>query len=44
MPVKKKGKKWAIGNGPAIYETKEAAERAWRGYRGKKYGKKRKSK
>ena len=32
MPVVKKGEKWAIGNGKAVYDTKEKAERAYRGY------------
>ena len=38
MPVVKKGKKWAIGKGKAIYDTKSDAERAYRGYLAKKYG------
>ena len=32
MPVRKSGNKWAIGTGRAIYKTKAAAERAYRGY------------
>jgi hypothetical protein len=38
MPVKKKGKKWAIGRGPAIYPTKAAADRAMRGMHAQKGG------
>jgi len=37
MPVHKKGKKWAIGKGRAIYKSKASAERAYRGYRAKKH-------
>ena len=40
MPVKKKGKKWAIGSGRAIYKTKAAAERAYRGYLASKHSRK----
>jgi hypothetical protein len=32
MPVHKRGKKWAIGSGRAIYKTKKSAVRAYRGY------------
>lgn len=32
MPVKKSGNKWKIGSGRAIYKTKAAAQRAYRGY------------
>lgn len=31
MPVQKCGNgKWRIGNGPCVYATRDAAERAWR--------------
>lgn len=40
MPVKKKGKKWAIGNGPAIYPTKAKAEKAMKAMYAKRGGKK----
>jgi len=39
MPVVKRGRKWAIGSGRAIYKTKRAAERAYAGYLARKYGK-----
>jgi len=39
MPVIKKGKKWAIGSGKAIYNSKAKAERAYAGYRAKKHKK-----
>lgn len=40
MPVLKcPNGKWRIGNGKCIYDTKEAAERAYRGYLGAKYAK-----
>lgn len=42
MPVRKKGKKWAIGSGPAIYKSKRSAEKAYRGYLFSKYKKGRK--
>lgn len=42
MPVKKKGKKWAIGSGKAMYDSKAKAERAYRGYLYSKHGKKKK--
>ena len=32
MPVRKVGKKWAIGSGKAIYPTKAKALRAYKGY------------
>jgi len=38
-PVRKKGKKWAIGSGKAMYGSKAKAERAYKGYRSRKYGK-----
>lgn len=37
MPVVKKGKKWAIGSGKAIYKTKKSAEKAYAGYRASKH-------
>ncbi len=42
MPVKLDARtgKWRIGSGPAMYDTKAAAERAYKGYLAKK-GKKR---
>ena len=40
MPVVKKGNKWAIGSGKAIYGTKAAADRAYRAYLAKKNTKK----
>ena len=39
MPVVKKGNKWAIGSGKAIYKTKASAERAYAGYRASKHSK-----
>jgi len=42
MPVVKRGNKWAIGSGKAMYKTKAAAERAYRGYLASKGGKRRK--
>lgn len=41
MPVTKVGNKWRIGSGPAIYTSKESAERAYAAYRAKKHDKKR---
>jgi len=38
MPVKKKGKKYAIGSGKAMYTSKASAERAYAAYRAKKHG------
>jgi len=32
MPVKKRGKKWAIGSGKGKFKSKAAAERALKGY------------
>ena len=32
MPVKKAGNKWKIGSGKAMYTSKAAAERAYKGY------------
>ena len=42
MPVKKDYAtgKWKIGKGKPIYDTKEKAEKAYKGYLGKKYGSK----
>ena len=41
MPIRKKGKKYAIGKGPAVFTSKEKAEAAMRAmYAGKKKGKK----
>lgn len=43
-PCKKKGSKktfWKIGSGKCMYSTKAAAERAYSGYRGKKFGRRR---
>jgi hypothetical protein len=42
MPVvyDKKSGKWGIGTGKPIYDTKEKADRAYKGYLGKKYSKK----
>jgi len=40
MPVRKKGNKWAIGSGKAMYKSKASAERAYKGYLGSKYAKK----
>lgn len=37
MPVIKKGNKWAIGGGKAMYRTKAAAERAYHAYLAKKH-------
>lgn len=37
MPVRKVGKKYAIGSGPAKYKSKKKAERAYRAYRAKKH-------
>lgn len=42
MPVSKSGNKWRIGKGPAIYDTKAKAEKAYRGYLGAKHAGKRK--
>lgn len=40
MPVTKgKSGKWRIGSGKAIYPTKQAAKKAYRGYLGKKHSK-----
>lgn len=39
MPVRKcKNGKYRIGNGKCIYSTKAKAEKAYEGYRVKKYG------
>jgi hypothetical protein len=42
MPVIRKGSKFAIGSGKAIYDSKAEAERAFRGYLASKFGKKKK--
>ncbi len=38
IPVRRVGNKWAIGSGKAIYDSKEKAERSYRAYLAKKYG------
>lgn len=39
MPVIKCGNKWKIGNrGKCMYKSKAAADRAYKGYLGKKHG------
>lgn len=38
MPVIKKGGKWAIGSGRAMYKSRAAADRAYKAYRAKKHG------
>ena len=41
MPVRKASNgKWKIGNGKAMYTSKAAAERAYKAYLAKKYGRK----
>lgn len=41
MPVRKGSNgKWKIGDGPAMYKSKAAAERAYRAYKAKKHSKK----
>jgi len=43
MPVRRcKNGKYRIGSGPCIYKSKASADRAYGGYRGKKYGKRKK--
>lgn len=43
MPVEKcSNGKWRIGSGKCMYETKAAAERAYKAYRAKKHEKKKK--
>jgi hypothetical protein len=37
MPVHKRGSKWAIGHGKAIYKSKRVAMRAYRGYMAAKH-------
>lgn len=45
MPVRScGGGKWRIGNGKCIYDSKAKADRAFKGYLGSKFGKKRKGK
>ena len=39
MPVRKKGNKWSIGSGAAIYKTEASAKRALRGYYANRKGK-----
>jgi len=41
MPVRKVGKKYAIGSGRAVYKTKASAERAYKAVLAKKHSKKR---
>jgi hypothetical protein len=36
-PVRKVGKKYAIGSGPAKYKSKASAKRAYKAYRAKKH-------
>jgi hypothetical protein len=36
MPVKKVGKKYAIGSGKAMYKSKASADRAYKAYLAKK--------
>lgn len=40
MPVIKAKGGWKIGSGKARYKTKKSAQRAYKGYLGSKYGKK----
>ena len=43
MPIYKVKNKWKIGKrGKPIYKTKKSAEKAYKGYLFKKYGKKKK--
>lgn len=35
MPVRKRGNKYAIGDGPAVYTSREKAQRAMRAYKAK---------
>jgi hypothetical protein len=39
MPIRKVGNKYAVGSGKAMYDSKEKAERAYKGYLYHKYGK-----
>lgn len=39
MPVKKIGKKYAIGSGKAVYKSKAKADRAYKAYLAKKNSK-----
>lgn len=39
MPIRKKGNKFAIGSGRAIYKSKAAADKAYKGYLASKKGK-----
>lgn len=39
MPVRKVGKKYAIGSGKAMYKTLSAAKRAYQAYLAKKHDK-----
>ena len=36
MPVRKKGGKYAIGSGKAVYKTRKSAAKAYRAYKAKK--------
>lgn len=40
MPVEKCGKKYKIGSGKCMYKSKASAERAYKGYLGKKHSSK----
>lgn len=40
MPVVKRGDKWAIGSGKAMYKSKASADRAYKAYLAKKHDKK----
>lgn len=45
MPVTKGSNgKWKVGRGPAVYTSKEAAERAYEAYLAKKHDKKKRGK
>jgi len=39
MPVRKVGKKYAIGSGKAMYDSKAKADRAYKAYLAKKHSK-----
>jgi hypothetical protein len=39
MPVRKRGRYWHIGKGKARYKSKKSANKAYRGYRARKHGK-----
>lgn len=45
MPcIKCSNGKWRLGNGKCMYKNKSSCEKAYSGYRGKKYSHKQKSK